>query len=280
MITQYFACLSNAILVVLPFQISTSNNETAEILMICLYVVIYVVSVFNFIYSIYRSTNNSLPNFAHSVRDAAVGSFTKCQCIESSSDRKIICESKTQNSESMINNRSLDYQLLKYYFDLRSAKLELELRESILVCNNEQGSIYCTMVQTIRVTAKSKKILIVDDDNANRNLFSKLLQLRGHYCEHAQNGIIGLNMVRATLDMNTDDLYLRCYDFIFVDALMPVMNGISCTKAIRDLGFKGSIMGTTACIESYIHDALKKAGVNHIFVKPFKTSEIYAAIEA
>ena len=107
----------------------------------------------------------------------------------------------------------------------------------------------------------------------------KLLTQRGHYCELATNQLVGLIMVKATMDMDTDDLYLRCYDVILIDVIWPVLSGIDCIKAIRELGFKGVIVGTTSCIDPDIHNSLMKAGIDKVIIKSYTMKGLYESIE-
>jgi CheY-like chemotaxis protein len=122
---------------------------------------------------------------------------------------------------------------------------------------------------------KPKKILIVEDHAVSRKFLRQLLERRGHYCEEAQNGLIGLNMVRATLTTNSQDLYLRNYDAILMNLKMPVMNGHESTAEIRLIGYTGPIIGVTASSESEVEEGYFKAGATSVITKPFKMSLMY-----
>ena len=131
-------------------------------------------------------------------------------------------------------------------------------------------------------SSKPKKILIVDESLTFRRFLSQLLELEGHYCELAPNGLVALNMVKATLSMTTDDLYLRNYDVIIINLMMPVMNGFDATLAIREHGYTGTIVGMSACEPDDIDitEAFLKAGATRVVSKPLQIEEVYFIISS
>ena len=99
-----------------------------------------------------------------------------------------------------------------------------------------------------------KKLLLVDDVGTNRKFLRKLLELRGHECHEAEDGLVALNMVKSSLThrntntsngTETTELNGNNYDAIFMDFMMPKMNGPDATRAIRELGYTGPIIGVT-----------------------------------
>ena len=79
--------------------------------------------------------------------------------------------------------------------------------------------------QDVPVTLKSRRILIVEDIPENAEIVADLLELEGAISEHAQNGKIGVDMFLASPK--------GYYDAILMDLRMPVMDGLTATKAIR-----------------------------------------------
>ena len=123
-----------------------------------------------------------------------------------------------------------------------------------------------------------KKLLIVDNAKSNVKILHRLLEMQGHYCEVAVNGLIAVHMVNATLDMTTDDLYLRNYDAILMNLIMPVMDGGEATKEIRKLGYSGPIIGMTAGILHDDMDIFMDAGTTLVLPKPLDLHELYNVI--
>ena len=128
---------------------------------------------------------------------------------------------------------------------------------------------------------KPKKLLVVEDNKSSQKFLHILLERRGHYCEVASNGLIALNMMKATLsNFNTEDLHLRGYDVVLMNLVMPVMNGLDSTKGIRQLGYKGPIIGlTTLCFYEDL-DLFIKAGLSAILVKPLNMDKVYSIINS
>ncbi len=117
------------------------------------------------------------------------------------------------------------------------------------------------------------KILLVDDSKSNRKLLDRLLAMRGHQCDQAEDGHIGLEMAMKA------ETFGQPYDLIFMDYEMPTMNGPEAVKHIRSQGSNVYIIGLTGNIMaddvSYFH----ACGVNAVFAKPFKIREFEQHIE-
>ncbi len=74
---------------------------------------------------------------------------------------------------------------------------------------------------------KGIRLLLVEDNELNREIAEELLTERGFVVEKAENGQIAVDMVAASSD--------GYYKLILMDIQMPVMDGYGATKAIRSL---------------------------------------------
>lgn len=72
------------------------------------------------------------------------------------------------------------------------------------------------------------KILVVDDDAASRGLMGVLLSEYGQ-CDFAANGTDAFDTVEHSFEKD------QPYDLIFLDILMPEMDGLECLKRIREI---------------------------------------------
>ena len=78
-------------------------------------------------------------------------------------------------------------------------------------------------------------VLIVDDGTENRELLKLILQESGLTVDEAENGQVGMEKALE-----------RAYDVILMDVNMPVMDGFTATKKLREHGLKTSIIALTA----------------------------------
>lgn len=111
-------------------------------------------------------------------------------------------------------------------------------------------------------SARIMKILVVDDNPVNARMAGIILKKLGHIYETAANGLQALDMLKK-----------NCYDVIFMDIEMPVMDGIETTKQIR-AGAAGSdkidipIVAVTAYAMSDFQNECLNAGMNYYLTKP------------
>ena len=117
-----------------------------------------------------------------------------------------------------------------------------------------------------------KRILLVEDNELNREIASEILQMIGVEVEYAENGKIAVEKV-----LNAP---ANRYDLAFMDIQMPVMNGYEATAAIRGLsGERGQLPIVAMTANAFAEDVqmAKNAGMNGHIAKPLdvkKLSEI------
>lgn len=68
------------------------------------------------------------------------------------------------------------------------------------------------------------KILVIDDERGIRSTLKEILGFEGYSVEVAENGIIGLDMIKA-----------KDYDIVLCDIKMPEMDGIEVLKKIMEI---------------------------------------------
>ncbi|MFA0115080.1 response regulator [Vibrio sp. 10N.261.46.E11] len=125
------------------------------------------------------------------------------------------------------------------------------------------------------VPSKSEKILLVEDNRVNQKVASIMLKKAGYAFEIADNGQIAV-------DMYQND---SSFDIILMDCMMPVMDGFTATKEIREheknLGLsKTPIIALTA---SVIDDDIQKcfdSGMDGYVAKPIRKEKLFHQIES
>ncbi len=111
---------------------------------------------------------------------------------------------------------------------------------------------------------KRKKILLVEDNAINRFMATTLLQQWNCVVDHAEDGIIAVEKLKA-----------KQYDLVFMDMLMPNMNGIDATKIIRnELKLTVPIIALTANAITGESEKCKAVGMNDYLSKPFDPKDL------
>jgi CheY-like chemotaxis protein len=119
-------------------------------------------------------------------------------------------------------------------------------------------------------------ILIVDDCPLSRKMLRKILSSVGHTCEEAADGSIAVEMMKSLL---TSDSTEKKFDCILMDFTMPVKNGPTATKEIRELGYTSPIFGVTGNTNPTDVGIFTTAGANKVFPKPFKLEDFHDAMQ-
>lgn len=115
------------------------------------------------------------------------------------------------------------------------------------------------------------RILLAEDNEVNQHLMVRILSRIGYEVTLAKNGIQVLNK------MDKAD-----FDLIFMDIMMPEMDGVTATKLIRHHYApekQPKIYALTAETSTEGHQKYLAAGMNGILNKPIKIEEITALLE-
>ena len=119
-----------------------------------------------------------------------------------------------------------------------------------------------------------KRILLVEDNELNREIGVEILQMTGAEVETAENGKIAVEKVEASPKGS--------YDLIFMDIQMPVMNGYEATAAIRILpGEKGKLPIVAMTANAFAEDVqlAKNTGMNGHIAKPLDMNKLNDVLE-
>jgi signal transduction histidine kinase/CheY-like chemotaxis protein len=117
------------------------------------------------------------------------------------------------------------------------------------------------------------RFLVVDDHKVNRLLVRQVLGQAWPSCEifEAEDGMQALQW-----------LQVERADVVFMDMVMPVLDGVQATKHIRAKGIGGDrmgIVGLTANVNPSDLEAFKAAGLDDLLLKPFRAEALTALLQ-
>ncbi|MGR5131802.1 response regulator [Vibrio alfacsensis] len=119
--------------------------------------------------------------------------------------------------------------------------------------------------------SNAKNILIVEDTESNQLVIKLILNKLGHNVYIANHGAKAIEL----LDENSQSI-----DMILMDISMPVMDGITATRLIRNKGIEIPIVALTAHASESDKNTCLQAGMDGFISKPVRRQDIYKAIQS
>jgi PAS domain S-box-containing protein len=110
-------------------------------------------------------------------------------------------------------------------------------------------------------------ILVVDDSLENRELLKAVLIPAGLDVDEAENGAIAVEMANK-----------KQYPVILMDMQMPVMDGFTATRTLRDTGHKEAIIAFTAHALKGFEQEINAAGCSGYLTKPIDIDQVMALL--
>jgi CheY-like chemotaxis protein len=108
------------------------------------------------------------------------------------------------------------------------------------------------------------RALVVDDNEVNTLILANMLELFGIRVDQVFSGEAAVNMYKK----NT-------YDLVFIDHLMPDMDGIKTTEILRSQSTdRTAIFALTSCVTENIKYIYREKGANDVFSKPLGLTEV------
>ncbi len=153
-----------------------------------------------------------------------------------------------------------------FYFTARFAVAQKHAPESPAVMTGAQGG-----AEEAPPVDKSKmRILFVEDNEINQMIACELLEMEGYVVDNATNGQEALDMLQK-----------GDYALVLMDIQMPVMDGLTATKRIREMTqYKDlPIIAMSAHAMSGDREKSIASGMNDHLTKPIDPGILYATLD-
>jgi len=113
------------------------------------------------------------------------------------------------------------------------------------------------------------RILLAEDNEANRMLVRSLLEREGHILDFAENGLVAL--------MRCDE---KKYDLVLMDILMPIMDGVKTLRKLRrsnGLNAQTPVFALTAYSSETDKRRYYQVGFDLVMTKPLRPNDLTQA---
>ncbi|MCJ8314066.1 MAG: response regulator [Saccharospirillaceae bacterium] len=137
------------------------------------------------------------------------------------------------------------------------------------ICEHEIEDIDIDVQQTNQ-SLQGSKILIVEDTFLNQEILKMALEETGAIITVVDNGLKAVECYQT-----------QAFDIVLMDCLMPVMDGFTATKKIRQLQLNKKsipIIAVTASTGVDIQERCKKCGMDDIILKPFEFEHLIKTV--
>ncbi|MCR5080530.1 MAG: response regulator [Treponema sp.] len=198
-------------------------------------------------------------------------------------------ERDENNSNYQIQGTGLGLAITKNIVDLMNGsifvKSEIDQGSEFLVCFDFESAEEAKFVEQEKKKQapvdlnkfKGVRILLVEDNELNRDIARELLKQVGFVLDEAVNGKLGADRYAAS-----EPGYYKC---ILMDVQMPVMNGYEATKTIREFeqkiddGRRVPIVAMTANAFNEDKKEALESGMNAFVSKPFDINELLRVLD-
>lgn len=152
---------------------------------------------------------------------------------------------------------------------LFKSKLMHVLHQFVAV--SEEASEEDLRIETANATLADKRVLIVEDNDINREIAVELLKIQDIHVDTVENGQRAVEIFTSSA--------IGEYDAILMDIQMPVMNGYNATIAIRKLDREDAktipILAMTANAFASDVGKARSAGMNDHIAKPIDPDHLF-----
>lgn len=177
-----------------------------------------------------------------------------------------------------------------FYVPARKDSKSMDKIRPDMALRTKSQSLVPTAVNGASATQGSSdySVLVVEDNLVNQKVLQKHLTKLGHKVQVANHGQEALDYLATTNAWKQDDRditrTLPDVDVVLMDIEMPVMDGLTCSKRIRELQASGDmvrhipIIAVSANARTEQTKQAYDAGVDGFIVKPFRIPELTSVI--
>jgi CheY-like chemotaxis protein len=119
--------------------------------------------------------------------------------------------------------------------------------------------------------ASGTSLLVVDDNEDNRDMLARRLRRRGYQVSTAESGALALDMIGST----------HRFDAVLLDVMMPDITGLEVLAKLRTRFNKEQLPVVMATARSDSEDVVEalRLGANDYVTKPINLDEVISALE-
>lgn len=119
--------------------------------------------------------------------------------------------------------------------------------------------------------ASGTRLLVVDDNEDNRDMLARRLRRRGYEVSTAESGALALDMISSA----------HRFDAVLLDVMMPDITGLEVLAKLRTRFSKEQLPVVMATARSDSEDVVEalRLGANDYVTKPINLDEIISALE-
>ena len=221
---------------------------------------------------------NGFAQYVFSVKDTGIGMSENFR-----SHAFEMFEREKTTTETGISGTGLGLAIVKRLVEMMGGEVEIisELgkgTEVVVSLKFEITDVSNVKTGKLRTNAvvdfAGKRLLLVEDNEMNREIASAILSELGFIVEQAENGAIAVDKVAKS-----EDGY---YDIILMDLQMPVMDGYKATSEIRALANRAlsgiPIVAMTANAFDTDRQKCLEVGMNGHIAKPIDISKLFETL--
>jgi len=195
---------------------------------------------------------------------------------------------KARRAETQQDHKAISKRL--------SSEMQSETRLPINTpkCDQEHDGSMSTLLQlrdtpplsSLKSNPRDWHILIVEDNLVNQRILAQQIGKLGCTVHVANHGGEALDIIKETKHYRGRELDGKDLSVVLMDLEMPVMDGLTCVRKIRDMEADGLIHGrlpiiaVTANARGEQIALARDSGMDDVMPKPFRILQIRTKIEA